>query len=96
MNLPNEFRSGEARIFKLTEYFLKSRNKPGHVDQITAMEAVSNAIHYETQNVDKEIRHCIIGVSSHYPGKFIRVVMLDDFQTIHNAFFDRTAKRKLK
>ncbi len=29
-------------------------------------------------------------------GKFLRVILLSDGETIHNAFFDRTFKGKLK
>ena len=38
---------------------------------------------------------CIIGTSGKYPGKYIRVIVLDDYMTIHNAFFDRGFRNKI-
>ena len=95
-DIPAELRSTTTKIFEFTEYFRKSRAKPGHVDQMAALEAISNGIYYEEQIIDKEIRHCVIGTSSKYPGKYIRIIIMKDFKTIHNAFFDRAARRKLK
>ena len=96
MNLPDPFGKNGSKVFKFTEYFVKSRNKPGHVDQFAALEAIASAIHHELQILDKETRHSVVGTVSRFPGKFIRVILLEDFETIHNAFFDRTARRKLK
>ena len=95
-DIPKEFKRTEAKLFEFTEYFVKSRNKPGHVDQMAALESISNAIHYEKQIIDGEIRHCILGKSSRFPGKYIRTIIMNDFQTIHNSFFDRSARKRLK
>ena len=94
--IPNELRDTAAKIFQFTEYFLKSRNKPGHVDQMAALEAISKALNYEEQLIDGEKRHCIIGVSGRFPGKYIRVILLKDFETVHNAFFDRSARKLIE
>ncbi|HAO99072.1 MAG TPA: hypothetical protein DCQ83_03390 [Fibrobacteres bacterium] len=96
MNLPIKLGGDSPKVFKFTEYFLKSRNKPGHVDQLTALEAIANAIHHELQVLDKETRHSLVGMVEKHPGKYIRVILLQDGETIHNAFFDRTARKKLR
>ncbi len=94
-NWPKPLKDKKAKIFAFTPYFLKSRSKPGHVEQLIAIEAISNAIYYEEQRIDREIRHSIIGTSKKFPDKFIRVILLDDFITIHNAFFDRGIRKKI-
>ena len=94
--IPIELKNSDTKVFQFTEYFNKSRNKPGHVDQVTALEAVSKAIFYEEQVIDREKRHCIIGMSDKFLGKYIRVILLEDFGTIHNAFFDRSAKKMIQ
>ena len=94
-NWPKPFKDNSQKVYGFTVYFQKSWTKPGHVDQLVAIEALANAIHYEEQRIDKEKRHCIIGTSGKYPGKYIRVIVLDDYMTIHNAFFDRGFRNKL-
>jgi hypothetical protein len=94
-NWPKPLREKSQKIFGFTIYFQKSRNKPGHVDQLAAIEAIANAVQYQEQKIDKEIRHSLIGTSTKYPGKYIRVIILNDYMTIHNAFFDRTFRKKI-
>jgi hypothetical protein len=94
-NLPKPLKDKSQKVFGFSVYFQKSRVKPGHVDQLVAIEALANAIHYEEQRIDKEKRHCIIGTSAKFPEKYIRIILLDDYTTIHNAFFDRSFKKKL-
>jgi hypothetical protein len=93
--MPAQLKAKGQRVFAFSVYFQKSRHKPGHVDQLVAIEAVANAVHYQEQKIDKETRHCLIGISSKFPGKYIRVILLDDYITIHNAFFDRSYRIKI-
>ena len=94
-NWPKVLKEKREKVYAFSVYFQKSRNKPGHVDQLVAMEAIMNSVHYQEQKIDKEIRHCLIGTSAKFPGKFIRVILLNDYMTIHNAFFDRSYRKKI-
>lgn len=94
-NWPKPLKEKREKVFSFSVYFQKSRNKPGHVDQIVAIEAIMNAVHYQEQKIDRERRHCLIGTSEKFPGKYIRVILLDDYMTIHNAFFDRSYRIKI-
>jgi hypothetical protein len=85
----------QERIFSFTEYFLKSRGKPGHVDALAALEALSNPVDSATQRLGSEVRLCVTGISSRHPGKYIRVILLGSTNTIHNAFLDRGAARRI-
>ena len=75
---------------KFTEYFLHARQRPDR-QQITdglIQQAIDSPIREETQ-ADGRIRvWCFI------PGekKHLRVVLLPDRETVHNAFFDRSFK----
>jgi hypothetical protein len=94
-NWPKALREKKEKVFSFSAYFQKSRSKPGHVDQTGALEAILNPVHYEEQKIDKEIRHSIFGTCEKYPGKYIRVILLNDYSTIHNAFFDRGFRKKI-
>jgi hypothetical protein len=94
-NLPKIFKEKRDKVYAFSAYFEKSRSKPGHVDQLTAMEAIMNAIQYREQRIDKEIRHSLTRTSAKYPGKYVRVILLNDYMTIHNAFFDRSYRKKI-
>jgi hypothetical protein len=92
-NQPQPVRS--AKVFSFTEYFLKSREKPGHVDALSALEALSNPVFTEKQDIGDEVRLAVIGKSPRHPRKYIRVVFLGNSNTIHNAFLDRGAARRI-
>jgi hypothetical protein len=74
---------------KFTQYFLASRNRPDR--SIIKMEWIQLAINHpirETIQADKRIRRW-----ANIPemnNKILRVVLLDDAETVHNAFFDRS------
>ena len=74
---------------KFTQYFLASRNRPDRF--IIKMEWIQLAITHpirETIQADKRIRRW-----ANIPemnNKILRVVLLDDAETVHNAFFDRS------
>ena len=74
---------------KFTEYFLYIRQRPDRA--IIRMELIEDAVtnpNYTEVQSDGRIRKWKrIG-----EGKFLRVVLLSDGETVHNAFFDRSFK----
>ncbi len=74
---------------KLTPYFEKIvLNKRLEIDLDWCDRVITNPIKVETQP-DGRIRHW--GIIAEADNRVLRVVTLDDGETIHNAFFDRTA-----
>jgi len=75
---------------KFTQYFLHMRQRPDRakIKMEWIEETIKNPAHTEVQS-DGRIRKWrkIKG-----EGKFLRVVLLPDGETIHNAFFDRSFK----
>jgi hypothetical protein len=77
---------------KCTEYFLYTRERPDRVgikeEWIEA--AITSPVRRETQS-DGRIRFwtCVAA-----EGKYLRVVVLADGETVHNAFFDRSFKEE--
>ena len=96
-NLLSGFPDGPLRgtVFSFTGYFVQSRNRPGHVSEAAALEALLNPVNLQVQRLGTEIRYGVLGKSAGHPGKYIRVVLLEDMRTIHNAFLDRGAARRL-
>ena len=75
---------------KYTQYFLYTRNRPDRVmikDEWIQC-AIDEPIHTEVQS-DKRIRKWI---KIKEENKYIRVILLPDGETVHNAFFDRNFK----
>ena len=74
-------------VIKCTQYFLSVRQRPDRaaikVEWIIA--AIANPLVAETQK-DGRIRHWIWIEEAQ---KYLRVVLLNDRETVHNAFFDR-------
>jgi hypothetical protein len=72
---------------RFTEYFLAIRKRADRakIRMEWIEQAVTDPIHSETQ-ADGRIRKW-----SHIEeeGKFLRVILLPDGETVHNAFFDR-------
>jgi len=73
---------------KFTRYFLEIRKHP---DRAVILDewlerAISNAIREETQ-ADGRIRRW--AKIEEMEGRYLRVVLLPDGETVHNAFFDR-------
>ena len=78
---------------KTTEYFQHVRKRP---DRATIRdEWISHVEHAEKTEVqsDGRIRKWARIAEK---GKFLRVILLEDGQTIHNAFFDRSFKESNK
>jgi hypothetical protein len=84
---------GHCNALKSTQYFLKTREKPDRrrikIEWIE--DTVENPIHTEVQS-DGRIRKWKKIEEEH---KFLRVVLLGDGETVHNAFFDRSFKGKI-
>ncbi len=73
--------------FKCTQYFLSVRERPDRasikVEWIA--EAIANPLASEVQS-DGRVRHWLWVEEQH---KYLRIVLLADRLTVHNAFFDR-------
>ena len=76
---------------KTTQYFLATRSRPDRVAiRAEWIEFVmSNAMRAETQSDGRIRRWAVINDAD---GRTLRVVTLDDGETVHNAFFDRSFK----
>ena len=77
---------------KWTHYFLSTRGRPDR--EMIREEWISQAIQHpirEAVQTDSRIRRwaCIEAAE----GRYLRVVLLADGETVHNAFFDRDFKR---
>ena len=79
---------------KFTQYFLHMRQRPDRakIKMEWIEETTKNPAYTEVQS-DGRIRKWqkIKG-----EGKFLRVILLQDGETIHNAFFDRSFKGETK
>lgn len=77
---------------KFTQYFLYTRQRPDRASiKIEWIEdTIKNPAYTEVQS-DGRIRKW---KRIEEEGKILRVIMLPDGETIHNAFFDRSFKGK--
>ncbi len=75
---------------KFTQYFLHMRPRPDRakIKMEWIEETVKNPAYTEVQS-DGRIRKWR---KIKAEGKFLRVILLPDGETIHNAFFDRSFK----
>ena len=77
----------DLAVFKCMEYFLSVRNRPDRavirVEWITA--AMANPVATQIQ-WDGRVR---VWIWVEEAQKYLRVVLLADRRTVHNAFFDR-------
>lgn len=73
---------------RVTRYFLFTRNRPGR--EFIEFDWIERVVHHHEREVvqaDGRIRRW-----ARIPeagGRFLRVVLLPDGETVHNAFFDR-------
>ena len=78
---------------KYTQYFIHTRNRPdrAYIKDEWIEEVINNPIRSEVQS-DGRIKKWakIEGV-----GKYLRVILLKDSETVHNAFFDRKFKEEV-
>ena len=73
---------------KFTQYFLSMRQRPDRA--LIKLEWIRHAVDHPVKEViqdDGRIRRW--AVISDAEGKYLRVVLLPDKETVHNAFFDR-------
>lgn len=78
---------------KCTQYFLYIRHQPDRViiKDEWILTTIRNPIKTEVQS-DKRIRKWSY---IEEVGKYLRVILLEDGETVHNAFFDRSFKEEL-
>lgn len=78
---------------KSTEYFrfTKLRSDRAAIKDEWVLRCVENPVHQEFQSDGRIRRWAKIDEMG---GRFLRVVLLNDGETVHNAFFDRDFKRK--
>ena len=76
---------------KTTEYFKLLRNRPDRaiIQQEWILSTIRNPVKIEVQN-DGRIRKW--AKIEQMEGRYLRVVLLEDGETVHNAFFDRRFK----
>jgi len=79
---------------KTTRYFDYTRNRPDRkrIKDEWILSAVGAPVQEHVQ-ADGRIRRWTWVKEE---GKFLRVILLDDGETIHNAFFDRDFKEETK
>jgi len=77
---------------KCTQYFLYIRQQPDRViiKDEWILTTINNPIKTEVQS-DKRIRKWSY---IEEVGKYLRVILLEDGETVHNAFFDRSFKEE--
>lgn len=74
---------------KFTQYFLTTRQRPdrARIDMAWIERTVTEPDHRHVQ-ADGRIRHW--KQIAEAEGRYLRVVLLPDGETVHNAFFDRS------
>ncbi len=75
---------------KYTQYFLYTRQRPDRAcikDEWIAF-TIKNPLHIEKQSDGRIRKWAKIEAEE----KYLRVILLEDEETVHNAFFDRNFK----
>ena len=74
---------------KFTQYFLHTHQREDRkgIEMKWIEEVVANPVNEERQ-IDGRIRRW--GKVPEAGSKYLRVILLEDGETVHNAFFDRT------
>jgi len=76
---------------KFTDYFQAMRQRPDRADiRLEWIEQVINHPQKEMIQADGRIRRW--AAISEMDGRHLRVILLADGETVHNAFFDRSFK----
>jgi len=77
---------------KTTQYFEHVRKRPDRsiIKEEWIHRVIQHPIKTEVQS-DARVRKW---AWIHEEGKFLRVILLEDGETVHNAFFDRSFKEK--
>ncbi len=78
-------------MFKTTEYFkfMKQRPDRAHIKDEWIEQAINTPIHQEIQSDNRIRRWAKITENEN---RYLRIVLLEDGETVHNAFFDRRFK----
>jgi hypothetical protein len=78
---------------KYTDYFLHTKQRPDRriIEEKWIVETVSNP---DFKEVQSDMRLRFWKKIEEAEGKYLRVILLEDQETIHNAFFDRRFKEK--
>jgi hypothetical protein len=78
-------------MFKTTEYFkfMKQRPDRAPIKDEWIEQAINNPIHEEIQSDNRIRRWAKIAENEN---RYLRIVLLEDGETVHNAFFDRRFK----
>ena len=79
---------------KFTRYFLFVRQRPDRaiIKKEWILKTINNPLKTEVQ-ADRRIRKWSYIEEM---GKYLRVILLEDGETVHNAFFDRSFKEEEK
>lgn len=78
---------------KTTNYFEHTRNRSDR--SFIKDEWIDNVVKYpEHEEIQSDGRIKKWARISEYENRFLRVILLDDNETIHNAFFDRSFRIK--
>jgi len=79
---------------KFTQYFLHMTQRPDRakIKMEWIEETIKNQEYTEVQSDGRIRKWKKIGKE----GRFLRVILLPDGETVHNAFFDRNFKGELK
>jgi hypothetical protein len=81
--------------FLQTEYFQHTRQRPDRaaIRDEWIEQVIASPDHEETQSDGRIRRWARI---SDFENRALRVILLEDGQTVHNAFFDRSYEEKQK
>ncbi len=79
---------------KSTQYFLFMKSRPDRtaIKEEWILETVNNPLKQEIQSDGRIRKWKFIDEA----GKYLRVILLEDGETVHNAFFDRSFKEEDK
>lgn len=77
---------------KFTQYFLFIKKRPDRaiIKEEWITRAIENPLKTEVQTDSRIRKWCYIEEA----GKYLRVILLEDGETVHNAFFDRSFKEE--
>lgn len=80
-------------MFEKTEYFKFMKQRPDRaiIKDEWIEQAINNPIHQEIQSDNRIRRWAKIEDNEN---RYLRIVLLEDGETVHNAFFDRRFKEQ--
>ena len=75
-------------IMKCTQYFLYARQRPDRalIKEEWIVKTINNPLKTGTQSDGRVKKWSCVKEA----GKYLRVILLEDGETVHNAFFDRS------